>query len=107
MSYLGPKKRPSLLSKVQAIRPAFQDQEEELDNDGGERLNGDDDDDQDLLQRDEEEEEVLDEKAPCDKDHPGSSVIPPCQVIEIAIVCAGYNTTRSVVTLIKSILFYR
>lgn len=30
-----------------------------------------------------------------------------CEVIEIGIVCAGYHSTRSVVTLIKSILFYR
>lgn len=30
-----------------------------------------------------------------------------CEVIEVGIVCAGYNSTRSVVTLIKSILFYR
>lgn len=30
-----------------------------------------------------------------------------CDFIHIAIVCAGYNASRSVVTLIKSILFYR
>lgn len=29
------------------------------------------------------------------------------QVIQIAIVCARYNSTRDVVTLIKSVLFYR
>ena len=29
------------------------------------------------------------------------------QVIHVAIVCAGYKETRRVVTLIKSILFYR
>jgi len=29
------------------------------------------------------------------------------QVIHVAIVCAGHNATRQVVTLIKSILFYR
>ncbi|KAI8488043.1 LARGE xylosyl- and glucuronyltransferase 2 [Branchiostoma belcheri] len=29
------------------------------------------------------------------------------QTIEVAIVCAGYNATRGVVTLVKSILFYR
>ncbi|GIY24009.1 LARGE xylosyl- and glucuronyltransferase 1 [Caerostris extrusa] len=33
--------------------------------------------------------------------------VPKCEVIHIAIVCAGYNSSRSVVTLIKSILFYR
>lgn len=34
-------------------------------------------------------------------------VIPRCEVIQVSIVCAGYNSTRSLVTLIKSILFYR
>ena len=29
------------------------------------------------------------------------------QVIHVAIVCAGHNSTRDVVTLIKSVLFYR
>ena len=29
-----------------------------------------------------------------------------CEIIHIAIVCAGHNSSRSVVTLIKSILFY-
>lgn len=33
--------------------------------------------------------------------------IPKCQVLHIAIVCTKYNSTREVVTLIKSILFYR
>lgn len=33
--------------------------------------------------------------------------VPKCEVIHVAIVCAGYNSSRSVVTLIKSILFYR
>lgn len=30
-----------------------------------------------------------------------------CHTIHVAIVCGGYNSSRSVVTLIKSILFYR
>ncbi|OQR66139.1 glycosyltransferase protein LARGE1-like [Tropilaelaps mercedesae] len=30
-----------------------------------------------------------------------------CQVIHVSIVCAGHNSTRSLVTLIKSVLFYR
>lgn len=30
-----------------------------------------------------------------------------CEIIHVAIVCAGHNSSRSVVTLIKSILFYR
>lgn len=34
-------------------------------------------------------------------------IVPKCEVIEVAIVCAGYNSSRAVVTLIKSILFYR
>jgi hypothetical protein len=33
--------------------------------------------------------------------------VPKCQVIEVAIVCAKFNSTRDVITLIKSILFYR
>ncbi|XP_076311862.1 xylosyl- and glucuronyltransferase LARGE2s-like isoform X2 [Tachypleus tridentatus] len=33
--------------------------------------------------------------------------VPKCETIHVAIVCAGYNSTRSVVTLMKSILFYR
>ena len=35
------------------------------------------------------------------------SEIPKCEIIHIVIVCAGYNSSRSVVTLIKSILFHR
>lgn len=30
-----------------------------------------------------------------------------CEVLHVAIVCAGYNSSRSVVTLLKSLLFYR
>lgn len=30
-----------------------------------------------------------------------------CEVIQVAIVCAGHNSSRSMVTLIKSMLFYR
>ena len=30
-----------------------------------------------------------------------------CEIIQVAIVCSGYNSSRSLVTLIKSILFYR
>ncbi|XP_066945439.1 xylosyl- and glucuronyltransferase LARGE2s-like isoform X2 [Macrobrachium rosenbergii] len=33
--------------------------------------------------------------------------VPKCEVLHIAIVCAGYNSSRSVVTLLKSLLFYR
>ncbi|XKL67023.1 hypothetical protein PGB90_010443 [Kerria lacca] len=30
-----------------------------------------------------------------------------CEVVQIANICAGYNSTRSFVTLVKSLLFYR
>lgn len=30
-----------------------------------------------------------------------------CEIIHVAVVCAGYNSTRSFVTLVKSLLFYR
>lgn len=33
--------------------------------------------------------------------------VPKCEVLQVAIVCAGYNASRSVVTLVKSVLFYR
>ncbi|XP_078334366.1 xylosyl- and glucuronyltransferase LARGE1-like [Crassostrea virginica] len=33
--------------------------------------------------------------------------VPKCEVIHIAIVCSGHKSTRDVVTLIKSVLFYR
>lgn len=35
------------------------------------------------------------------------SGVSKCQVIHIVNVCAGYNSTRSFVTVVKSILFYR
>jgi len=35
------------------------------------------------------------------------AVPPPCEVINVAIVCAGTEASRTVVTLLKSILFYR
>ncbi|XP_015792093.1 LARGE xylosyl- and glucuronyltransferase 1 [Tetranychus urticae] len=43
----------------------------------------------------------------CSNPSSSGSPISKCEVIDIAIVCAGYNSSRSVVTLIKSILFYR
>eukprot|EP00795_Rhopilema_esculentum_P011669 gene11669-21919_t len=33
--------------------------------------------------------------------------VPKCQVLHVAIVCAGFKDSRRVVTLIKSMLFYR
>ncbi len=33
--------------------------------------------------------------------------ISKCEIIHIVNVCAGYNSTRAFVTLVKSILFYR
>ncbi|XP_054163176.1 xylosyl- and glucuronyltransferase LARGE2s-like [Oppia nitens] len=41
----------------------------------------------------------------CHNSH--EDIVPKCEVIHVVIVCAGYNSSRSVVTLIKSILFYR
>jgi len=35
------------------------------------------------------------------------AVPPPCEVVHVAIVCAGTEASRTVVTLLKSILFYR
>ncbi|XP_008832381.1 LARGE xylosyl- and glucuronyltransferase 2 [Nannospalax galili] len=32
---------------------------------------------------------------------------PKCELLQVAIVCAGYNSSREVVTLVKSVLFYR
>ncbi|XP_070085449.1 xylosyl- and glucuronyltransferase LARGE2 isoform X1 [Equus caballus] len=32
---------------------------------------------------------------------------PKCELLHVAIVCAGHNSSRDVVTLVKSILFYR
>jgi len=32
---------------------------------------------------------------------------PPCQTVQVAVVCAGAEASRTVITLIKSILFYR
>lgn len=43
----------------------------------------------------------------CSETDQSMEKINKCEVIHIAIVCAGYNATRSVVTVIKSILFYR
>ena len=52
----------------------------------------------DLMKRREESEA---EQLGCDK------VPPACQEIQVAIVCAGADASRTVVTLVKSILFYR
>ncbi|XP_043336934.1 LARGE xylosyl- and glucuronyltransferase 2 isoform X1 [Cervus canadensis] len=44
--------------------------------------------------------------------HNRSDCIPPppppkCELLQVAIVCAGHNSSRDVVTLVKSLLFYR
>ncbi|XP_026970678.1 xylosyl- and glucuronyltransferase LARGE2 isoform X6 [Sagmatias obliquidens] len=45
--------------------------------------------------------------------HNGSDCIPPrprppkCELLQVAIVCAGHNSSRDVITLVKSMLFYR
>lgn len=33
--------------------------------------------------------------------------MPPPQVLHVAVVCAGYNSSREIITLMKSVLFYR
>ncbi|XP_034351114.1 xylosyl- and glucuronyltransferase LARGE2 isoform X5 [Arvicanthis niloticus] len=32
---------------------------------------------------------------------------PKCEMLHVAVVCAGYNSSREIVTLMKSVLFYR
>ncbi|KAJ1075600.1 hypothetical protein K5549_017421, partial [Capra hircus] len=46
--------------------------------------------------------------------HNSSDCIPPpplpppkCELLQVAIVCAGHNSSRDVITLVKSLLFYR
>ncbi|XP_029063591.1 LARGE xylosyl- and glucuronyltransferase 2 isoform X7 [Monodon monoceros] len=45
--------------------------------------------------------------------HNGSDCIlprprpPKCELLQVAIVCAGHNSSRDVITLVKSMLFYR
>ncbi|XP_045146933.1 LARGE xylosyl- and glucuronyltransferase 2 [Echinops telfairi] len=54
---------------------------------------------------------VLDGALPWDHNHsacvPLRSLLPKCELLHVAIVCAGYNSSRDVVTLVKSLLFYR
>ncbi|KAM8816245.1 xylosyl- and glucuronyltransferase LARGE2 [Rhynchonycteris naso] len=38
---------------------------------------------------------------------PPRSLPPKCELLNVAIVCAGHNTSRDVITLVKSMLFYR
>ncbi|XP_066490805.1 xylosyl- and glucuronyltransferase LARGE2 isoform X2 [Tiliqua scincoides] len=38
---------------------------------------------------------------------PKQRLVQKCELLHIAIVCAGYNASRDVVTLVKSILFHR
>lgn len=38
---------------------------------------------------------------------PPKTEVSKCEVIHVVSVCAGYNSTRSFVTLVKSLLFYR
>ncbi|XP_046458581.1 LARGE xylosyl- and glucuronyltransferase 2-like [Daphnia pulex] len=46
-----------------------------------------------------------DQLKPCAKD--ASILVKRCEIIHVAIVCAGYDASRAVSTLIKSLLFYR
>ena len=52
----------------------------------------------------EDEEEEAANKSPCGED---GNLLPKCEVLHVAVVCAGVDASRSVVTLAKSILFYR
>jgi glycosyltransferase-like protein LARGE len=36
-----------------------------------------------------------------------SILVKRCEIIHVAVVCAGYDASRAVSTLIKSLLFYR
>ena len=36
-----------------------------------------------------------------------TDLLSPPQLLQVAIVCAGHNSSRDVVTLVKSLLFYR
>uniref|UniRef100_A0A2D4EPA1 Uncharacterized protein n=2 Tax=Micrurus corallinus TaxID=54390 RepID=A0A2D4EPA1_MICCO len=38
---------------------------------------------------------------------PKQRTVQKCELLHVAIVCAGYNASRDVVTLVKSILFHR
>ncbi|XP_006896830.1 PREDICTED: glycosyltransferase-like protein LARGE2 [Elephantulus edwardii] len=38
---------------------------------------------------------------------PLRSLLRKCELLHVAVVCAGYNSSRDVVTLMKSLLFYR
>ncbi|XP_069327375.1 xylosyl- and glucuronyltransferase LARGE2 [Eulemur rufifrons] len=37
----------------------------------------------------------------------GPQLPPKCELLHVAIVCAGHNSSREVITLVKSMLFYR
>ncbi|KAG8519564.1 LARGE xylosyl- and glucuronyltransferase 2 [Galemys pyrenaicus] len=57
---------------------------------------------------------ALDGDPPADRrDHNRSDCVPPvplppkCELLHVALVCAGHNSSRDVVTLVKSVLFYR
>ncbi|KAK2490287.1 hypothetical protein MC885_009898 [Smutsia gigantea] len=57
---------------------------------------------------------ALEGDPPADHRGPNSSdcvpprpLLPKCELLHVAIVCAGHNSSREVVTLVKSMLFYR
>uniref|UniRef100_A0A4X1SET1 LARGE xylosyl- and glucuronyltransferase 2 n=1 Tax=Sus scrofa TaxID=9823 RepID=A0A4X1SET1_PIG len=57
---------------------------------------------------------ALDRDPPADHGgHNRSDCVPPrplppkCELLQVAIVCAGHNSSRDVITLVKSMLFYR
>ncbi|XP_046312748.1 xylosyl- and glucuronyltransferase LARGE2 isoform X5 [Marmota monax] len=43
-------------------------------------------------------------RSACD---PWPQLPPKCELLHVAIVCAGHNSSREVITLVKSLLFYR
>ncbi|XP_077902252.1 xylosyl- and glucuronyltransferase LARGE2 isoform X5 [Ictidomys tridecemlineatus] len=43
-------------------------------------------------------------RSACD---PWPQLPPKCELLHVAIVCAGHNSSRDVITLVKSLLFYR
>lgn len=57
-----------------------------------------------VFQREEKPESgsPVQEKVNCDENR-----VPKCQVIHVVSVCAGFNSSRLAVTLVKSILFFR
>ncbi|KAL8169636.1 UNVERIFIED_CONTAM: LARGE xylosyl- and glucuronyltransferase 2 [Gekko kuhli] len=54
-----------------------------------------------------EDQDVLDDRRSNRTGCLKQRMVQKCELIHVAIVCAGYNASRDVVTLVKSILFHR